>query len=115
MSRVFALFLAFTLLFQTSWAVAATYCGHETTPQAAPHFGHHAHMHPGVDGKKPVADQLAVDDDCGGCHAGHAALLTVAITAAAVAASTPVSHPRPSLPGSAPARAPDRPQWVCLA
>jgi hypothetical protein len=115
MSRVFALLLAFTLLLQTSWAVAATYCGHETTPQAATHFGHHAHAHKSVDGKQPVVGQLAVDEDCSDCHAGHAAILTLAVTAVAVEASTPVSCPRPSLHGSAPARAPDRPQWPRLA
>jgi len=80
-----------------------------------PHFGRHAHLHPSVDGKKPLADKLAVDDDCSGCHAGPAALLTRAMTAVAVGASTPVSSSRPSLHGSAPARAPDRPQWARLA
>jgi len=115
MSRVFALLLAFTLLLQTSWAVAATYCGHETTPQAATHFGHHAHVHKAVDGKQPVVGQLAVDDDCSDCHAGHAAIPTLAITAVALVASTPVACPLPSPHDSAPARAPDRPQWPRLA
>ena len=115
MSRVLALFLAFTLLFQMSWAVAATYCEHETTPEAAMHFGHHAHVHKSVDGKNPVASKLAVDDDCSYCHAGHAAIIATAFTGAAAVASSSASFPQPFMHASAPARAPDRPQWLRLA
>ena len=115
MSRVFALFLAFTLLFQMSWAVAATYCEHETTSKAAMHFGHHVHVHKSVDGKKHVAGKLAVDDDCSYCHAGHAAIMAMAFTSVAVVASPSASFPQPFMHGSAPARVPDRPQWLRLA
>jgi len=115
MSRVFALFLAFTLLFQMSWAVAATYCEHETTSKASKHFGHHVHVHKSVDGKKHVASKLAVDDDCRYCHAGHAAIIPMASTDVATAASTTASFPQPFMHGSTPARAPDRPQWLRLA
>ncbi len=115
MSRVFALFLAFTLLFQMSWAVAATYCEHETTPRAAMHFGHHVHVHKSVDGKKPVAGKLAVDDDCSYCHAEHAAIIAMALPDVGAVASPSASFAQPSMHGSAPARAPDRPQWLRLA
>lgn len=115
MSRVLALVLAFALLFQLSWAVAAPYCGHETTPAAATHFGHHAHVHKSVDGEKHAAAALAVDDDCGFCHAGHAAILPVVVDGVVAVPSAATSFPQPSLHGSAPARAPDRPQWRRLA
>src|SRR5437763_1560748 len=115
MSRVLAFLLAFTLLFQASWAVAATYCGHETVPATAGHFGHHAHEHKTADGKKQVDAKLAVDDDCAACHAAHAALLPVGLDGLAARAPASADFPVPSLHGSALARAPDRPQWPRLA
>jgi hypothetical protein len=115
MPRVFAFLLAFTLLFQTSWAVAATYCGHEASSGTAMHFGHHVHVHPSGEGKKQVGDTLAVDDDCSGCHAGHAAIVPGAFTAIAASATAALNFSQPSLHGSALARAPDRPQWRRLA
>jgi hypothetical protein len=115
MSRVFALFLAFTLLFQMSWAVAATYCEHEPSSGSAMHFGHHAHEHKSADGQKQVASKLAVDDDCNGCHAGHAAILPVAFKAIFADAPAVATFSPPFLHGSALARAPDRPQWLRLA
>ena len=115
MPRVFALFLAFALLFQMSWAVAATYCEHETTSTTAMHFGHHVHVHKAADGKKPVASKLAVDDDCRYCHAEHAAIIPMAFDSVVAVAATSASLPQPSIHGSAPARAPDRPQWLRLA
>jgi hypothetical protein len=116
MPRVFALFLAFTLLFQMSWAVAATYCEHETSSRAATHFGHHVHVHKSVDGKKQVGNsKLAVDDDCSWCNAGHAVIIAAAFTAIVANAPAAVNFPEPSMHGSALARAPDRPQWLRLA
>jgi hypothetical protein len=115
MTRVFALFLACTLLFQMSWAVAATYCEHETSPKAAMHFGHHVHVHKSADGEKNVASKLAIDDDCSFCHAGQAAIIPVASTGVLAAEPVSVSFPQPFMHGSAPARAPDRPQWLRLA
>ncbi len=115
MSRVFALFVAFTLLFQMSWAVAATYCEHETSSNAGMHFGHHVHVHKSVDGNKQAGSKLAVDDDCSWCHAGHMALLPVAFTAIVANASAAMNFPQPFMHGSALARAPDRPQWLRLA
>jgi hypothetical protein len=115
MPRVLALFLAFALLFQTNWAVAATYCGHETSSTAAMHFGHHGHVHRSADGKMHVASQLAVDDDCCDCHAEHAAIIPMAFDGIVAMTSASASFPRPSMHGSALARAPDRPQWLRLA
>jgi len=115
MRRLSALLLALALLFQMSWAVAATYCEHETSPAAAMHFGHHAHVHKSSDAKKTVSDKFAVDDDCGYCHAVHAAIIPVAPPSAGPDASAPAEFAPPLLHGSAAARAPDRPQWRRLA
>lgn len=115
MPRVLALFLAFSLLFQMSWAVAGTYCAHETTSKTAMHFGHHVHAHKSVDGKTHVSSKLAVDDDCSYCHAEHAAIIPMAFDDFVAAASASASFPQPFMYGSAPARAPDRPQWLRLA
>jgi hypothetical protein len=115
MRRSLGLFLAFALLFQMSWAVAATYCEHETSPQASMHFGHHVHVHKSVDAKKDLAGQFAVDDDCSYCHAGHAALIATDYAGVTPGATASTAFSQPSLHGSAPARAPDRPQWIRLA
>jgi cytochrome c5 len=115
MSRVLSLFLAFALLFQMSWAVAATYCEHETTSETSMHFGHHVHVHKSVDGKKHVASKLVVDDDCGNCHAGHAAIIPAPFKGVVAIASDSATFPQPSMHGSTPGRAPDRPQWLRLA
>lgn len=115
MPRVFALFLAFALLLQMSWAVAATYCGHETTSKTAMHFGHHVHVHKSIDEKKQVTSKLAVDDDCLYCHAGQAAIIPMAFDSVVAVASASASFPQPLMHGSAPVRAPDRPQWLRLA
>ena len=115
MRRPLALLLAFALLFQMSWAVAATYCQHESSPQVAAHFGHHAHVHKAADAKKVVADALAVDDDCSDCHAGHVALIPTACAGVTPQATPSAASSQPPLRGSAPARVPDRPQWLRLA
>lgn len=115
MRRLLALLLAFALLFQMSWAVAATYCEHESSPQAAMHFGHHVHVHKSADAKKTVGNKFAVDDDCSYCHAVHAALIPMAPTGVALATAATAGFSQPLLHGSAPARAPDRPQWLRLA
>ena len=115
MRRPLALLLAFALLFQMSWAVAATYCEHETSLQATAHFGHHAHVHKTGDAKKAGADKFAVDDDCSYCHAGHAALIATACAGVTPETTASTASSQPFLHGSAPVRAPDRPQWLRLA
>ena len=79
------------------------------------HFGHHVHVHKAVDGKQHVVGKLAVDDDCSDCHAGHAAIIPMAFDGFAAVPSSTASFSQPFLHGSAPARAPDRPQWLRLA
>lgn len=65
MRRWLAVFLLILLPLQLSWAVAATYCGHEADP-AARHVGHHEHRHEGDDrsgGTSPggIAVAAAID------------------------------------------------------
>ena len=115
MRRVFALFLACALLFQFSWAVAATYCEHETSTKATTHFGHHAHVHKSADGKDLSGSKLALDDDCAFHHAGHPALVPLVASVVAVAQPSPAAFPEPSFSASVPHRTPDRPQWPRLA
>ena len=115
MSRIVAFLLAFALLFQTSWAVAATYCQHENAPKPAWHFGHHNHVHKSADGKKEPGGSLAADDDCVFHHAGQPAIAPTSLDAVAAAAQTAVNPRDPFFSASAPAREPDRPQWLRLA
>lgn len=115
MRRVFALLLACALLFQFSWAVAATYCEHETSTNSTMHFGHHVHAHKSADGKPLSGSTLAMDDDCAFHHAGHAAIVPPVHTVVAVAQPALPEFPEPSVSASAPRRAPDRPQWLRLA
>jgi len=115
MRRLSALILAFALLFQFSWAVAATYCEHESSPEAAVHFGHHVHVHKAADGKKLPGGKLAQDDDCAFCHAGHPAIVPLVPAVVAAVQSSPAAFPEPSISASAPPRTPDRPQWLRLA
>jgi hypothetical protein len=115
MRRLFAIFLAFALLFQFSWAVAASYCEHESSPNAATHFGHHVHVHKSADGKKLPGGSLAQDDDCAFCHAGHLALVPLVATVVAVEQPRGATFAEPSIGASAPPRTPDRPQWPRLA
>jgi len=73
MRRWFLVFLMAFLPLQFSWAVAATYCGHEPSGAATGHFGHHEHQHPGAgDTSKDGSGKLAkaVDSDCEVCQLG---------------------------------------------
>jgi len=115
MSRIVAFLLAFALLFQTGWAVAATYCPHENAPAPAWHFGHHDHVHTSADGKKETGGGLAADDDCVFHHAGQPAIAPTLPDCIAVAAQAAVKPRGPVFGASAPAGEPDRPQWPRLA
>jgi hypothetical protein len=114
-SRIIALLLALALLFQTSWAVAATYCQHENAPEPTWHFGHHDHVHQSADGKTEPGGSLAADDDCVFHHAGHPAIPPTSFDAIAVATPAAGNPRAPLFSTSAPAREPDRPQWLRLA
>ena len=75
MRRWLSMFLLIVLPLQISWAVAATYCQHETG--STQHFGHHDHKHHAEDNQKLAkASPSDVDNDCAVCHAGCIAALT---------------------------------------
>ncbi len=56
---------------QSSWAMAMSYCQHETG-QAAQHFAHHGHQHQQTspDGEDGAASSTPFQPhaDCGACH-----------------------------------------------
>ena len=116
MKRLLAVFLLLTLPLHFSWAVAASYCQHESG-KSAHHFGHHTHQHQApADGSSDAGKSpLMVHADCGICH--------LSCTAAAVSAP-PVSFIAPDLfvvadaAGALPSiflEGPERPRWVSVA
>jgi len=116
MSRFVALLLALLLPLQIAWGAAAAHCQHETDSQALPHFGHHEHVHKGDAKKAPAGNNLVADNDCGYCHAtGVAAVIDAAPSTLPPAVVSNVAVPVERRHASALARAPDRPQWPCLA
>lgn len=99
---------------QLVWAAAAPYCGHETPPAAAQHFGHHEHEHQGAD-EAAAADQTgevggAYHLDCESCHLGAGTTLPPAAAIALDAAPCAAVHAY-RLPGyrSHTPSAPERP------
>lgn len=115
MSRFLALVLALLLPLQLAWGAAAAHCQHESDPHAAQHFGHHEHFHKAT-AEKPSDGKVQIDSDCSFCNSTVSHAMTLAKT----------TFPEPLLGAhlvelgpltvsSAPARAPDRPQWTHLA
>lgn len=126
--RFLAIFMLVVLPFQFSWAAAASYCAHESSPDAA-HFGHHEHQHhaDGSDLEPVVADEVSsadapdgnasdgVDPDCGHCHSSSGAMQTLPMTVPApVSAAPPIAAPD-ELSAVHAATRPERPQWRALA
>ena len=77
MRRLLCVFLLIWFPLQMSWAAVASYCQHETSPQAS-HLGHHQHAHQdSIDGKgqngsskndQGSTKQSSIDNDCATCH-----------------------------------------------
>jgi len=115
MHRYVALVLALLIPLQFAWSAAAALCGHEPARAETRHFGHHEHAHE-TDAKEVAGGQLAIDNDCGVCHATCSLLAgTDACNPATPVAVVRVIVPTDDMHRSAPARAPDRPQWPRLA
>ena len=118
MFRLVALLLAVLLPLQFAWGVAAAYCQHEPTTQAA-HVGHHAHEHQAgsqAEAKKPAAAKLMADSDCTACHATCSAIGCEAVAGVeGLVLTGRLAVPLLDAYASAPGRAPDRPQWLRLA
>ena len=115
MYRLVALFIALLLPLQFAWGAAAAYCEHEATVETSRHFGHHEHEHK-ADSKKAADTKQVGDNDCGACHATCSAVASDASGDVVVSvAARRVFFPEAAAHPSALARAPDRPQWLCLA
>lgn len=121
MRRWLVLFFAVLLPLQFGWSAASAYCQHEAGTPLARHFGHHFHVHEGdvpADGegvaKAAGGIQLLADADCAACHAATPALVSGTALRFLVSASARGPAPIPPRFSSAPARAPDRPQWARL-
>lgn len=111
MRRWLSIFLLIVLPLQMSWAVAASYCQHETgTPQ---HLGHHEHEHPADDDGERSADAMSADveNDCPLCHAASVAALT-SFGSALPEVRAVTDYCRTSgLLASLPGDQPERPNW----
>ena len=115
MYRLVVLLFALLLPLQLAWGVAAAYCQHERAPHTEQHVGHHVHEHKD-DAKQPGGAKLALDGDCSVCHAAcHALMCDMGVGPQAVPPQGRPAMPGADAPSSAPARAPDRPQWPRLA
>lgn len=72
MRRLVLICMMLLLPVQWTWAAAAVYCAHESSPAAARHFGHHEHVHKAsgaTHSKHGQANQAgALDLDCEYCH-----------------------------------------------
>lgn len=121
MRRFAALLLLCVFSLQACWAVAASYCQHESAPVAA-HLGHHAHAHQADDAKADAgpggsgaSGAPAADLDCHACHAHHASVTPAPLAfAAAPAALPPPQWVGGALPAPPAARV-ERPNWQGLA
>lgn len=131
MRRFVALLLLCVFSLQACWAVAASYCQHESAPAAA-HIGHHVHQHRAQHATPHPADDAnahdakadagigtpgtaAADLDCHACHAHQAGVTPAPLAfSAAPAAVPPPQCPAAALPAPPRARV-ERPNWQNLA
>jgi hypothetical protein len=122
MRALLSVLLAFFVVFQSSWALAAPYCQHERTLASA-HFGHHEHEHetPSVAASGDTGDATAaqvpagVDVDCSACHASSPAIVfPIAHALTDPRQSEQVTRVPTALPAALSARI-ERPNWPALA
>lgn len=114
MRRVIAILLLAFLSLQSTWAVAAAYCQHETR-QDSPHFGHHADQQAAAATPADDGDGSAAERHCHDCHGACVYLARPAVHARLdMTAAAPVHALAPRLP-SPPASPLERPDWQTLA
>jgi hypothetical protein len=116
MKRLLVVFLLLALPLHFSWAVAASYCQHESDPTAH-HFGHHTHQHQGsaLGNDDAAKSPLNVHGDCSICHLScPAAAVSVQSVSVMVAGSFVAANPTDTLPSIVP-EAPERPNWLPVA
>ena len=104
--------------FQLSWAAAATYCQHESSPVAS-HYGHHVHKHlaKSGDAKSDASpSKLLSDDDCTVCQLGDVGIVSMPSFSfpANIAKFDTARSSIPLLTLTRPDR-PERPKWTRAA
>ncbi len=118
MRRLLVILMMVVLPFQLSWAAAATYCQHESSPVAS-HYGHHVHKHlaKSGDAKSDISpSKLLSDDDCPVCHLGGVGIVSMPSFSfpADIAKLDTARSSVPLLTSTRPDR-PERPKWTCAA
>jgi hypothetical protein len=123
MRRWLAILLLVLLPAQTTWAVVAGYCVHESSA-AASHFGHHdhaSHSHaPGLPGASGTPESnsdatASVVHDCGHCHGLYASML-ITFEPLQLKPNPGLSAPTSDQPRAAcTVTRPERPKWEPLA
>lgn len=109
-------FLAILMPLQLSWAATGRYCQHESDVSSK-HVGHHTHQHRTLDRAEPDGDfskTIAVDVDCGTCHAGCSMAIQDPDVVKEVDLTLVVAPRLIARPSPAPEDRPDRPQWDAL-
>lgn len=116
MKRLLALLLFAILPFQATYALASSYCAHES---GAPwHFGHHQHQH------KYAQDSGSLDDrsdgsgtsfgqhaDCASCHLGVIGLVVAGFDPLIHELAEQVDSNELQSADSLPPPRPERPNW----
>lgn len=116
MRRFVLLCMMLLLPVQWTWAAAAAYCAHESSPAAARHIGHHDHVHKTSKADSSKQGQAtktgALDLDCEYCHLSAAQWLLAlhAIVPPTTGALPPLGDPL--LEGSHVDSGPERPDWL---
>jgi hypothetical protein len=118
MRRLLIILMMIVLPFQLSWAAAATYCQHESSPVVT-HYGHHVHKHLATSGdakSDSSPSKLLSDDDCTVCHLGGVGIVSMPSFAfpATSATSETARGIVPLLTSTRPDR-PERPKWTRAA
>lgn len=118
MRRLLVILMMVVLPFQLSWAAAATYCQHESSPVAS-HYGHHVHKHlanSGAAKSDTSPSKLLSDDDCTVCHLGSVGIVSMPLFSfpADIAKSDTGRRNVPLLTSTRPDR-PERPKWMRAA
>ncbi len=118
MRHLLVLLMMIVLPLQLSWAAAATYCQHESSP-AASHYGHHVHKHQAKSDEAQSElspSKLLSDDDCTVCQLGGVGIVSMPSYSMPIADATSDTAYAivPLLKSTRPDR-PERPKWTRAA
>jgi hypothetical protein len=109
-------FLTILMPLQLSWAATGRYCQHESDVSSK-HVGHHTHQHQTTEPTDSGADfakAMAVDMDCGTCHAGCSMAIQEPSVVKNVALTLMISSRLSAQSSPGLVDRPERPQWVAL-